>query len=406
MAKKRKLHNKRGGKAPLRRKDGMRIVERELQAFLKEVTENDEPMYFSTSELQIIYTLYFRLSTPAAEEGQFIPGKELRKMGRLVHTRLHEPMLQFDNRWYSFRELNLLYCYSQVMNIKTIKPDRRFELWKYLGNIANFEMSTDIFSELIFVHLYKTISACSDVRHKVYTLALTRTHQNNSDPILHYNMRMGVNYAVKNRIKIHGKPRLVYRMILPRLYEPEFLNFIVKDFKECHDADKDEIPVYIQSHALNRMKERLDLLDNEALNYNMFRNLYCFKHFYDVGSYLLIPFHLYDVKVGYFCGQIVDDCFVIRTFLFITHFSTPEGSELKDICGLGRKDVDYWKIDRLSTFMNVDAKKYPLLLEMFEKAGCGDLFKLQNEEFTTEAMQNSNLDGLREFLKKGQMEIL
>ena len=56
MAKKRKLHNKRGGKAPLRRKDGMRIVERELQAFLKEVTENDEPMYFSTSELQIIYT--------------------------------------------------------------------------------------------------------------------------------------------------------------------------------------------------------------------------------------------------------------------------------------------------------------------------------------------------------------
>lgn len=406
MAKKRKQHKKRGGKASLTRKAEMKIVEKELQAFLKEITGNDELIYFSTSELQIIYAFYFRLSTPVAEKGQFIPGKELRKMGRLVYTRLHEPMLQFNNRWYSFRELNLLYCYFQVMNIGIVKHERRFELWKYLGDIANITISSSTFTDLIFVHLFKTITACSDVRHKVYTLTLTRINQKRKSLVLDCNLRMGVSHAVKKRIKIHGKHRLVYRMILPRLNSPRYLDYIVKDFKEFHDTDKDEIPVYIQSHALDRMKERLDLLDNEALNYNMFQNLFYFEHFYDVGTYLLIPVHLYDVKVGYFCGQIIDNQFVIRTFLFVTHFSTPEGSELKDICGLGRKDVDYWKIDRLSTFMNVDAEKYPQLLEMFEKAGCGDLFKLQNEEFTTEAMQTANLDGLRKFIKKGQLEIL
>lgn len=405
MAKKRKSGKKEIRSKPLRRKDGIRIVVREIQLFMKEITRQDTEMRFNKLEEQLLYSYYFRLSNPVAEEGQFIPRKELKNMGQLLHKRLHEPIIKHNNRWFSIRELDMLFCYHRVMNRWEISPERRFELWRYLGDIAKFELNSEEFVDNVFLHFYKAISVCSDVRNKVYTLALTHTFLETKDPILHFNSRMGIYHAVKKSIKIHGKNRLAYRVILPRLNAPRYLNYNIKGFKEFHDADKDEIPVYIQSHALKRMKERLDLLDDEALNYNLFENLVHFKHFYDVRSYILIPYHLYDVKVGYFFCQIFDNCFVIRTFLFITHFSTPEGSELKDICGLGKNDVPYWKIDRLSTFMNVDAEQYPKLSAMFEEAGCGDLFKLHNEEFSVEAMQTANLDGLREYVLKGRMEV-
>lgn len=405
MAKKRKSQHHKQVRKLLKPKEGIKIIEKELQDFLMEITQNKQPMAFSKVELKMIYALYIRLSGPFAEPGQHISHKELKTMGRLLQKRLSEPLEKIDGRWYSFRELNLLFCYLQVMDVNIELPERRFTLWKYLGGAANIELSKEDFIDLIFVHLYKTITACSDVRNKVYTLALTSAHIAKKNPIFHFNTRMGVYHAVNKKIKIDGKYRLAYRMIKPRLNGPLFLNYDVGEFKEFHDTDKDKIPVYIQAHALKRMKERLDLLDDEALNYNLFENLVHFKHFYDVRSYILIPYHLYDVKVGYFFCQIFDNCFVIRTFLFITHFSTPEGSELKDICGLGKNDVPYWKIDRLSTFMNVDAEQYPKLSAMFEEAGCGDLFKLHNEEFSVEAMQTANLDGLREYVLKGRMEV-
>jgi hypothetical protein len=405
MTKKRKKQKNRGGRKQLKRKDGIKIIEAEVQAFMKEITGRDEVMIFSQVEQQILYIFYFRLSNPVAEEGQYVSGQDLRNMGRLLHKRLHEPIVKHKDRWYSIRELNMLFCYHQVMNIGLISMERRLELWEYLGDISKFELTQDDFVDAVFLHFYKAISVCSDVRNKVYTLALTHTHYKRGNLKLHFNSRMGIFHAVKKKINIEGQYRMAYRVIMPRINYPRYLNYNIKEFKQYHDADLDEVPVYIQAHALKRMKERLDLLDDEALNYNLFQILINFKHFYDVREYILIPYQLYDVKVGYFFCQIVDNQFIIRTFLFITHFSTPEGSKLKEICGLGRKDVPYWKIDRLSTFMNVDAAQYPRLTEMFEKAGCGDLFKLQSEEFTAEAMQNANLDGLRDFVMRGKNEL-
>ena len=129
------------------------------------------------------------------------------------------------------------------------------------------------------------------------------------------------------------------------------------------------------------------------------------KDMHNFGSYMLIPYSIYGCKVGYFCCEIIDECVVIRTFLFVTHSDTPEGDKLKEICGLEKDDVGYWKIDRLSTFMNIDAEKYPRLRNLFTRAGCGDLFNLRDDHFHEEKRQAHNLEGLREFIKKGKNEV-
>lgn len=405
MAKRKKHGKKTVARKRPRRKDGIKYVVKEIQSELKKLTGQEEEMQFHKKEQEVLFDFYFRVSKPIAQEGHFVSDKELHDMEQLLQQRLHEPIAEYKGRWFSIRELNVLFCYQQVMDIPGIAFKRRVELWKYLGDIANFHQKPQEFVDNIYLHLYKTILLCSDVRSKIYTLTLLHTPERNNRPRLDINSCVGVFHSVKKSIKIGGKYHTTYRVIKPRLNFPRFLNYNIGGFKQHHGTDLDEVPVYIQAHALNRMRERLDLLNDEALNYNLFENLVYFKHFYDVRSYILIPYHLYDVKVGYFFCQVIDDCFVIRTFLFITHFATPEGSDLRDICGLGKNDVPYWKIDRLSTFMNVDAEQYPKLSAMFEEAGCGDLFKLHNEEFSVEAMQTANLDGLREYLLKGKMEV-
>ena len=70
--------------------------------------------------------------------------------------------------------------------------------------------------------------------------------------------------------------------------------------------------------------ERLDLLDKEAVNYVLWENTVNIKEFVFYKEFILLPFYLYKVKVGYLSALITEDKLLFRTFLFITHNSTPE----------------------------------------------------------------------------------
>jgi hypothetical protein len=77
---------------------------------------------------------------------------------------------------------------------------------------------------------------------------------------------------------------------------------------------------------------------------------------------------------------------------------------LRKLTGLGKEDITYWKIDRLSTFVKLKEEKYPGLIELFCKAGLEQLMELKNKEFTIDSMQTANLDGLTEYINRGKNE--
>jgi hypothetical protein len=91
---------------------------------------------------------------------------------------------------------------------------------------------------------------------------------------------------------------------------------------------------------------------------------------------------------------------LFRTFLFITHNCTPEGDKLKQVTGLQKEDMKYWKIDRLSTFVNLNDKKYPGISNLFKTAGLEDLLHLKDKSFDVNKMQEANLDGFLKFMHK------
>ncbi|RKD96805.1 hypothetical protein [Marinifilum flexuosum] len=406
MAKKRKKKNNQMVRKPLNKKNGLKVFEKKMYEFLRTKFPNESELRFSPMELKIMFIYRIEVPNPVKTEGQNVSSSEMNQIGHLIHKRLREPILLHDGVWYSTIELGLLYCYFWGMNDPKITPQRRMELWQYIGSANNISLSPGQIAEYYVAAFRKTITAISNVRNKIYSLSLRETYCDPKNPALAFGQRICVGYARSKKINIHGKSRLVYRFILPRINDLPWYGYIIaKDVEEIYSGGKEYLDIYIQSHALERMKERLDLLDEEALNYVIYESFLNLQFMVLSGGYVLITIKLFKCKVGYLVANIIDDDFVIRTFLFVTHATTPEGDKLKEICGLGKNDVPYWKIDRLSTFMNVDAEQYPKLSAMFEEAGCGDLFKLHNEEFSVEAMQTANLDGLREYVLKGRMEV-
>ena len=139
-----------------------------------------------------------------------------------------------------------------------------------------------------------------------------------------------------------------------------------------------EIPlkVYIQSHAINRLLERIDCFWSGNIQFNMYCSLAAPIITHDTNNNLLIEFRIFDTKAGYFRADIVDGIILIRTFLFITNNGTPEGQLLEKNTGLQKLDKKYLAIDKLSTFMTSDIDKNDEVQRIFKTSGCQCLLDL------------------------------
>ncbi len=142
------------------------------------------------------------------------------------------------------------------------------------------------------------------------------------------------------------------------------------------------LPVYIQSHAIQRLFERLDTII-PGLIFLYLNNTVKFhlKVQRDSHGNILFEMLLGDHKVGYLLADIIDSAVVIRTFLFLTQSGTPEGEKLAELTGLNKTDKTYLEMDRLSTFLESDIHKNEKLKQLFIDAGCESLFLLDRDKF-------------------------
>jgi len=144
-------------------------------------------------------------------------------------------------------------------------------------------------------------------------------------------------------------------------------------------ANDKPMKVYVQSHALLRLAERIDCINENILHFNMYDSFCDPKICFDSHHNFLIEYRIFGTKAGYFRFDIVNKILVVRTFLFLTNSGTPEGDLLGKNTGLKMLDKKYLAIDKLSTFIASDIKTNPQLKKIFTDAGCQCLFDLENE---------------------------
>jgi hypothetical protein len=136
------------------------------------------------------------------------------------------------------------------------------------------------------------------------------------------------------------------------------------------------IPVYIMQHAIKRLNERISCKYPQASEFEMMLAFIVPKITRQGKSHYLVEFRTSNLKAGYFLCELVENALLVRTFLFLTHDGTPEGKMLTETTGLGKLDQKYLRFDNLLTLANSDILSNEEAMDIFRKAGCGELLEL------------------------------
>ena len=244
---------------------------------------------------------------------------------------------------------------------------------------------------------FATTNWC-ELTHRLYWL----THSFRVEDYRIYNeFKLDTVQAEQRRLRLEGHTRAVYRVgwALPD-YGPHWASVKASLFGNSSTAGEEELPVFVQSHALRRLEERLDCTERHSQQYHLYLSLQEPHVVKGPNGKWLIRYRFKELHLGYLVADVVDGILVLRTFLFITMDSTPEGRALQEALGLAAVDKKYLAIDRLSTFLISDIAEHPDLKEHFLKAGCDDLFVFD----TTAVLPEHRLelgDRIRNYLDTG-----
>ena len=126
--------------------------------------------------------------------------------------------------------------------------------------------------------------------------------------------------------------------------------------------DDELLNIYVQSHVLHRLKERLDAFDpsitNLLIQYAFTRGLKVVTFEKQTLFSCLIEDAL---PVGYFTFFINGADIVINTFIPLASPNTPEGKILHELLPLDKDAVVYLGMDKVSFFLDIDFEQIPTL---------------------------------------------
>ncbi|MDR0743084.1 MAG: hypothetical protein LBF05_01830, partial [Tannerella sp.] len=185
---------------------------------------------------------------------------------------------------------------------------------------------------------------------------------------MHKKITIGTHPLEVRKVKVNGEVHTAIQTgamffedgrpeFIPFKLSMEDINTKLRSNPSNTSLAKLRLPIYIQQHALDRMKERIGamipcfykavimhaLLHKEILSITKKR--------------LLIACFTDELKIGYFVAEITDGIILIRTFLLITNSGTPEGEKLTKLTGLQAEDHKYLSIDTLQGLANSDIEQ-------------------------------------------------
>jgi hypothetical protein len=198
-------------------------------------------------------------------------------------------------------------------------------------------------------------------------------------------------------VEIDGKPRLAYQCAAP--WRLEGIRWVDCDGAALGLEGGRQYPVFLQSHALRRLRERLasSLIPEVAVHLGLMCSVAELTVVERQGDRYLIAFHVRGTRVGYLPARLVQDRLVITSFLLLTMEGTPEGRRLREKLRLTRRDIEYGGLDRLETFLTPDVLGDRDLVRVLEECGCGSLLTLAREGFPHTAVVG-HAEELKRFL--------
>lgn len=202
-------------------------------------------------------------------------------------------------------------------------------------------------------------------------------------------MRKCLGVGIENKLTIHSyfppkieiirdeEKRPAYKICLAQSQTGIESALLSKELFGCKcDTTKTSMEVYIQSHAIIRLSQRLDCVDESIIFFWLLTSLFEPHILKENDNKFLIEYGILGIRLGYLVADIDDNIVLIRTFLFLTQSGTPQGKKLNELYKLRKMDITYLEIDRLSTFVTTNFCENNELIEVFTQAGCRDLLEI------------------------------
>ncbi len=200
----------------------------------------------------------------------------------------------------------------------------------------------------------------------------------------------------KKYFTIDGEKRIASKLgwlkwdqsIKKNVYSIDYLKIKAEKVDSAMNGD---LEIFVQNHALIRLGERMDDMNQGFLHHNTYNSLKNPRVSRNSNGNLLLEFRLFEVKTGYFIAEIIEGALLLKSFLFLTNNGTPEGENLRRNTGLMREDKKYLNIDKISAFINSDIISNEKLKQIFIDAGCESLFKVDTAMYLGEVDKQKKL---------------
>ncbi|MDR2026398.1 MAG: hypothetical protein LBQ01_02415 [Prevotellaceae bacterium] len=250
-------------------------------------------------------------------------------------------------------------------------------------------LSINLFTSELFMGLYANLwfdlSFYSQVNFRTYGFAVTadipRAKELISKATLRYVIELTSHesestYFTHNKIKRKAFKMLVGNTFLP---EPPPGTITHKTlFPESKFSAK--YTIHLQSHAIHRFKERIDIVDAPARNHLISFSLTVQqKVVIGANGRSLISCFVHGVPFGYFPYTIQGNNLFIMSFLPFVNRITPEGAKLYSILNLSKDELIYLGMDKLSFYVAVDFDEIPVLKNALIESGIWQIKKELDE---------------------------
>ena len=328
---------------------------------------------FTKKQKQLLFGLIFEFPSVKAEKENTVPRRFVEK--------IREEMLQFMRKNYfgnpeykiTFMDFTIYgFAFFNLLNTRVedgafIGLPQEETAKKICDTIEKSELfNNDGYSSLQNFMIYQTRSY-SQVNFRLYGFNFAWESVPTKITVDGFTtMQMRIQLTVHNcetkMFKYNNIDRKAFRLIYTADGEEKTRGAVINKDKIYPNAKKDEkLNIYIQSHALNRYKQRVDILDPKDRNYHIQHVLITEQKAVRYEKQQFLACILDGAIIGYFTYFVREADLVVNTFLPIVSENTPEGEKFRDLLLLSKEDILYLGMDKLSFYATIDFEQIPSL---------------------------------------------
>lgn len=368
----------------------------ELRNLILQLSGEEALSHFNENTLEELYLLRSRgvrlLKSPGLQmkPGTFEKARDV--LYELLHNKDETIALKEGvhlNLYEYFNYGITLFAHSLLVENGTKKVSAEMQVIVNAWELLSFEDAHEEgMRRLDKIRAYLTL-CFSDLTKQSYFFKPELLDSLNGENGIFYTITVYSNKAETDHAIIEEQKRPIFKVGLPVWNNGVQMEYV---FVSKHPKLIPYRPVYIQQHALIRLRERLDGIQDFILQGFVVSSLQNNKWETNSKGEHLIVFELNSCKVGYLVMLEQADKWIVRTFLFLTNNGTPEGEALNRNVKIQKQDKIYLEIDKLSTYLNSDIQSKPELKKIFDEAGCQSLFCVK-DFLQTDAFPQKKLSG-------------